>query len=161
MRSSLSLSAPEAVSAALACSVHTVQPSDRRHAHSLLLSRSKVVRVLSSIYSSYFRVQSPRSLTRATPPVHQRHLPLIPPSPIARHSLPRSPSVPVNHRRHHPFTAAVAALSLPSPSVYQRCRLPPLLPPLPPLPPPLLPPLLPFTAAYCCRSFSTIGSGIN
>jgi hypothetical protein len=46
MHSSLSPSAPEGVSAALACSVYTVQPLDRRHAHSLLRLCSKVVHVL-------------------------------------------------------------------------------------------------------------------
>jgi hypothetical protein len=62
MHSSLSLSALEAVSAALACSVHTVQPLDCHHAHSLLCLRSKVICVLSSIYSLYFCIQSPRVL---------------------------------------------------------------------------------------------------
>jgi hypothetical protein len=124
--------------------------------------------VTSSAFSFHLFLVLPRaesqSLTRATPRVHLRHQTLIPPSPIARHSLPRSPSVLVNHRRHHPSTA-VAACSLLSPPVHHRCRLfphllPPPPPPLPPLPLPLPPPP-PFTAANRCRSFSTTGSGIN
>jgi hypothetical protein len=42
----LSPSTPEAISASLACSVYTVQPLDRSHAHSLLHLCSKVVHVL-------------------------------------------------------------------------------------------------------------------
>jgi hypothetical protein len=43
MHSSSSPSAPEAVSTTLACSVYTVPPLDRHHAHSLLCLCSKVV----------------------------------------------------------------------------------------------------------------------
>jgi hypothetical protein len=93
--SSLSLSAPEAVSAALACSVYTVQPPDRRHAYSLLRLCSKVVRVLlpfipctsaSRVTESY---QSYPTSPSTTPDVHSTipYSPTLtsPPLPVHRH----------------------------------------------------------------------------
>jgi hypothetical protein len=93
MCSSSSLSAPEAVSTTLACSVYTIQHPDCRHAHSLLCLRSKVVCIL----PSFILCPESQSLTRATPRVHQWHQTLIPLSHIAWHSLLCPLSVLTNH----------------------------------------------------------------
>jgi hypothetical protein len=111
MCSSLSLSAPEAVSATLACSVYTVQPSDRRHAHSLLLLHSKVVCVLSSSIpcTSTSRVPEPYQSYPTSPPTMPAIHSAIPysmtlTSPLTIHSSESPPSphlLPLL-----PFTAA-------------------------------------------------------
>jgi hypothetical protein len=120
-----------------------MSPYNHSYAHSLL----------------FLVLQRPesQSLTRATPRVHEGHLTLIPPSPIApTHTSPlalhssKSPPSPSICRCCCLFTAITTCL----------CRLPPPPPPLLPLLLPLLPPP-PFPAAYRCWSFSITGSGID
>jgi hypothetical protein len=85
MRSSSSPSAPEAISTALACSVYTVQPSDRRRAHSLLHLCSKVVHVLSSFI--------PRTSASRVPESYQSYPTSPPTTPVAHSAIPYSPDM--------------------------------------------------------------------
>jgi hypothetical protein len=85
MYSSLSLSAPEAISATLACSVYTVQPLDHRYAHSLLRLCSKVVHILPSFI--------PCTSASRVPESYQSY-PMSPPTtPDAHSAIPCSPTL--------------------------------------------------------------------
>jgi hypothetical protein len=108
MRSSSSPSAPEAVSTALACSVYTVQPSDRRHAHSLLLLRSNVVCVLFPFI--------PHTSACRVPESYQSY-PTSPPTTPAAHS-----AVPYSTTLTSPLTIRSSESPLSS-SIYRCCCL--------------------------------------
>jgi hypothetical protein len=96
--SSLSPSAPEAVSAALACSVYTVQPSDCCHAHSLLCLCSKVICILSSFI--------PRTFMSRVPESYQSY-PMSPPmTPAAHSAISYCPNTHILTR--HPFQRITA-----------------------------------------------------
>jgi hypothetical protein len=107
MRSSSFPSTPEAVSAALACSVYTVQPPDHCHAHSLLRLCSKVICVLSSFI--------PRTSASRVPESYQSY-PTSPPTMPATHSaIPYSPEMhfPAQHLFQQITTVTIHSLLFP------------------------------------------------
>jgi hypothetical protein len=120
MCSSSSPSSPKAVSAALACSVYTVQPSDRRHAHSLLLLRSKVICVLSSSIpcTSVSRVPEPYQSYPTSPPMTPAVYSAIPysttltsPLAIRPSESPPLPSLPLPPQPSLSFAIVIAVPS--------------------------------------------------